>query len=106
MGKIILHITQRKNWETAQREGIYRTDSLRDEGFIHCSTIEQVVGTANLLFESQSGLVLLYLDTDKVKPEIKYENLQGGEDLFPHIYGPLNIDAVIKVIDLESFNSF
>ena len=76
----------------------YKADSLESEGFIHCSTIAQLVGTANLIFKGHTDLVLLLIDTTKVAPEIKYENTVGGEELFPHVYGALNIDAVQKVI--------
>lgn len=69
------------------------------EGFIHCSTSDQVVQVANARFRGQSGLVLLFIDTDKVAAEIIYENLEGGQQLFPHIYGELNADAVTQVAE-------
>ena len=71
------------------------------DGFIHCSTPEQVVQVANLRFRGESGFVLLLIDPDKVKAEIIYENLEGGQQLFPHIYGGLNCDAVVKVAEFE-----
>ncbi|MEC4812002.1 MAG: DUF952 domain-containing protein [Scytonema sp. PMC 1069.18] len=97
---IILHITQRKQWEKANIEGVYRGDTLDSEGFIHCSTPTQVIRVANTLFHNQQGLVLLYIDSNQVQPEIRYEGVEGDEK-FPHIYGALNIDAVVKVIDFE-----
>ncbi len=96
----ILHITQREQWEEAQLAGTYRGDTLDSEGFIHCSTATQVIKVANFLFINQKGLVLLCIDSDKVKPEIRYEGVEEDE-LFPHIYGALNIDAVSKVVDFE-----
>jgi uncharacterized protein (DUF952 family) len=96
----IYHITQSSQWENAKLSGVYKADSLATEGFIHCSTFAQVVKTANRFFKNQHGLVLLYIDADKVKPEIRYEG--ADNDLFPHIYGELNVDAVYKVIDFES----
>ncbi len=95
----IYHITQLSEWENGQRMGIYKADSLETEGFIHCSTFTQAVKTANRFFKNQPGLVLLYINVDKVKPEIRYES--ADNDLFPHIYGGLNVDAVYKVIDFE-----
>jgi uncharacterized protein (DUF952 family) len=71
------------------------------EGFIHCSTREQVIQVANIRFRGQSGLVLLFIDTEKVAAEIIYENLEGGQQLFPHIYGELNTDAVMQVAEFE-----
>ena len=52
-------------------------------------------------FVSQQGLVLLCVDTDKVAAEIRYENLEGGRELFPHIYGEINTDAVVQVAEFE-----
>ncbi len=97
---IILHIAKRKDWKQAKTAGIYRGDTLDSQGFIHCSKVNQVVRVANSLFRGQKDLVLLRIKPDKVKAEIRYES-GGGEELFPHIYGPLNKDAVIKVLDLE-----
>ena len=94
--KIILHITQTAQWEQAKATGIYYNNTLDSEGFIHCSTIEQVEKTANTFFANQAGLVLLCIDSEKVQAEIKYEAV--GEQKFPHIYGMLNIDAVIDAI--------
>ncbi|MBW4634525.1 MAG: DUF952 domain-containing protein [Iphinoe sp. HA4291-MV1] len=96
----ILHITQQEQWKQAKLVGTYRGDTLDSEGFIHCSTPTQVIKVANYLFPNQKGLVLLCIDSKKVQPEIRYEGIEGGE-LFPHIYGALNIDAVFKVINFE-----
>jgi uncharacterized protein (DUF952 family) len=95
---IILIITTGKQWEQAKKMGAYRGDTLDTEGFIHCSTPRQVIGVANSLFKAQRGLVLLCIESDRVKAEIRYE---GTKEHYPHIYGPLNIDAVTKVVDFE-----
>lgn len=94
--KIILHITQTSEWEQAKITGIYYNNTLDSEGFIHCSTIEQIEKTANTFFCDRAGLILLCIDSEKVQSEIKYEAV--GEEKFPHIYGMLNIDAVIDTI--------
>ena len=94
---IIFHITTSRAWSSAAAEGIYQPEMFPVDGFIHCSTREQVIQVANLRFRGQSGLVLLLIDTEKVTPEIVYENLEGGQQLFPHIYGELNVDAVAQV---------
>ncbi len=98
---MIFHICRREDWEKAATEGVYRASSLETEGFIHCSTPKQLVSTANLLFRGEEGLVLLHIESQKVEAEIEYENTTGGEDLFPHIYGSLNLDAVQKVVDFQ-----
>jgi len=95
----ILHITRRTDWEAALASGSYAPDSLRTQGFIHCSTPEQVIPVANFLFKGRKGLVLLCIETAKVEEEIRYENLEGGTKLFPHVYGALGIEAVVSIFD-------
>ena len=96
----IYHITTPDQWQEAEQAGLYRGDTLDTEGFIHCSTSAQVVRVADARFRGRSGLALLSIDSDKVRPEIRYEEGEVGE-LFPHIYGPLNTDAVSAVLPFE-----
>ena len=96
---MIYHITHIKDWKDALSSGSYAADSLASQGFIHCSTRVQVIDTANYLFEGRYDLVLLEVDETLVQAEIVYENLEGGERLFPHIYGALNLDAVVTTLD-------
>lgn len=104
---IIFHITERHTWEQAQAKGNYRPKLFSEEGFIHCSTAAQVLQVANTRFRGRSDLFLLSIETDRVGPEIRYENLEGGEELFPHIYGQLNTDAVVRVAEFtEADGSF
>ncbi|MCD4672417.1 MAG: DUF952 domain-containing protein [Anaerolineaceae bacterium] len=91
----IFHITARRDWEAACQQSIYRADSLADQGFIHTSTREQVLRTADLFYHGQPGLVLLEIDPGQVNVEIRYEDLAGEGMLFPHIYGSLNVGAVV-----------
>lgn len=98
---IILHITKREDWEKAKTSGCYQAGTLDTEGFIHCSKPDQIIDVANCHFRGQSGLVLLCIDSEKVKSEIRYENLEGGKKLFPHIYGPLDLKAVVDVLDFR-----
>jgi uncharacterized protein (DUF952 family) len=98
---MILHITRRTEWEQAVSAGEYRTESLRDQGFIHCSTPDQVVPVANFLYAGQHDLVLLCIDVNKLDAEVRYENLEEEKNLFPHVYGSININAVIDVVDFE-----
>ena len=95
----ILHITRREDWETAVATPPYRADSLENEGFIHCSTAAQVLKPANEMFHGQTGLILLVIDPAKVQADIVYEDCYETGQTFPHIYGPLNLDAVVKVVD-------
>jgi len=93
-GKRLYHIVDRRAWEAAQSTGEYRDLSLAKEGFIHCSTVSQVIRVANQRFRGQAGLVLLAIVQSRLQARVQYENLDGGAELFPHIYGALNVDAV------------
>jgi len=95
---LVLHIIPYQHWVRAQEQGAYEPPSLKDEGFIHCSTPAQVVGVANALYHGQRDLVLLCIDADHVQAAIKYEDCYETGQEFPHIYGPLNLDAVVQVI--------
>jgi uncharacterized protein (DUF952 family) len=101
---IIMHIVSRKDWEALTLRGYYKPSSLNTDGFIHCSTIEQTAATADQFYSNQQGLILLCIDTNKTESEIKYEGPacdhdQRTELAFPHIYGPLNVSAVITIVD-------
>ena len=101
---IIFHITSRKAFTSRHEQsavGSYRPERFSLEGFIHCSTRDQVIKVADVRFRGQAGLVLLCIDPDKVKAEIRYEDSEGGQELFPHIYGDLNTDAVVEVVEFE-----
>lgn len=98
---MIYHITTRQSWEAAQHCGAYRAASLETEGFIHCSFGRQVAHTARRYFAGQVGLVLLHIDETCLEAELRVEAGAGTQDLFPHLYGPLNLDAVVKVKELD-----
>jgi uncharacterized protein (DUF952 family) len=94
---LILHIAISEEWADAKAWGAYRSPTLAADGFIHCSLPAQVLGVADSLFAGQTGLSLLCIDSDMLTSELRFE-ASGGER-FPHIYGPLNIDAVSAVHD-------
>ena len=95
-----LYITRRAEWAAAKNLGSYRGNNLDAEGLIHCSTLSQVVGSANRFFQGQQDLVILVIDESLVQPEVKYEG--DADNLFPHIYGALNIETVVRSIDFEA----
>ena len=99
---IIYHITRKPDWQTALAIGSYTADSLATEGFIHCSIAPQVIATANRLFKHRRNLVLLCIDTAKVQTEIRYENLEGGTELYPHVYGALELVSVVATHDFPA----
>jgi uncharacterized protein (DUF952 family) len=109
----ILHIIPRGVWEQAQRDGTYRGDTLDAEGFIHFSRPNQVVTVANARYKGHTGLQLLVVDPSRLTAELKYElpfehsasdgsiAAQTAGQTFPHLYGALNLDAVVDVLDFE-----
>jgi uncharacterized protein (DUF952 family) len=98
----IFHITSRASWSAAQKAGAYSSDSLMSAGFIHCSKIGQTLRVANSFFANQHNLVLLQIDPSQLKPEVRWEaGTDKADELFPHIYGPLNLEAVVSVLDFE-----
>ena len=98
----IYHITQLTDWEKARAAGSYRADSLASEGFIHCSTREQVPATGLRFYKGRTDLLLLEIEPGRLTAPLKYENSEGGQPPFPHIYGPLNLDAVERTLPFPS----
>lgn len=98
---MIYHITTQSEWQKNTKEKNFSADSLKSEGFIHCSDHYQLEDTANRLFANTPDLLVLEIDPDKLESSLVYENLEGGEMLFPHIYGPLNLDAVISTFQFD-----
>ena len=107
---MIYHITSLAAWNEARQRGDYRTDSLAMEGFIHCSTEEQVVPVAEKYYKGQDSLILLVIEPERLTSDLKWEPPAEGApppgvpegSLFPHIYGPINLEAVVRVFDLQS----
>src|SRR5689334_12642383 len=97
----ILRITSREKGEQAGAGGEVRSDDLSTEGFIHCSTTAQLAWVAEKFYEGQAGLVVLRIDTEKLKAAVVWENPHEKWKLFPHVYGPINTDAVVEVVPLE-----
>lgn len=98
---VILHIASAAAWNEAHRRGVYVAESFDREGFIHCSTPEQVLAVANRLFHGRRDLFLLYIDVASLDAPLRYENLEGGSELFPHVYGPLPISAIARAALFE-----
>ena len=94
----IFHIALESDWRTAQRTGEYTTSTLgrtlAEEGFIHASREDQVKGVHDAFYsEVRKPLVRLDIDTDRLRSEWREDPV--GDDAYPHIYGPLNVDAVV-----------
>ncbi|MEO7766393.1 MAG: DUF952 domain-containing protein [Ferruginibacter sp.] len=93
---MIYHVVPAQQWEAAQAKGLYEPDSLAIEGFIHASKESQVKGVLERYYPNQTGLLLLHIDEDKLSSALKYEWAASVQDEFQHIFGGLNLDAVIK----------
>jgi glutathione S-transferase len=97
---LIYHIATRADWDRARADGEYTRSTvdktLQEEGFIHASQAAQVARTASRFYRDVPGdLVLLVIDPARLRAELRYEDVPGAELPFPHIYGPLNVDAVV-----------
>jgi uncharacterized protein (DUF952 family) len=98
---MIFHILQTAEWEHERSNSIYTPATFEQEGFIHLCDEEQIAGVVERYFPEPADLVALCIEPDKLKAELRYENLLGGEELFPHLYGPLNLDAVLEVLPIR-----
>ena len=98
---MIYKICPASAWREAERQGVYRgsADDVRD-GFIHFSTAAQVAGTAKKHFFGQTGLFLIAVDADRLDKALRWERSRNDE-LFPHLYGELDLGAVTQVLDLR-----
>ena len=90
---VILHIARAADWARARESGAYAPGSLAKEGFVHASFPEQVLAVANALFRGEPDLVLLVIDPERLDAPLFVE---GG---YPHIYGPVKVDAVVAALD-------
>ena len=106
---MIYHLTSRQAWSEARGRGEYRAESLESEGFIHCSTETQILPVVNAFYKGQQGILLLAIEPSLLASELRWEPPVGAPppgvpegDAFPHIYGPINLDAIVNVYDLES----
>lgn len=97
----IFHIARSSDWQAARASGVYRLSTrdrtLDDVGFIHCSYAHQVATVANAIYRGERNLVLLEIDLSRLSSPLKPEPATPGGEPFPHIYGPLNVDAVTLV---------
>jgi uncharacterized protein (DUF952 family) len=113
--EMIFHIVKRSEWQAAASDGSYRPASVDSEGFIHCSTRAQLVDTANRFYRGQQDLVVLCIEENRIaaplkleapsmphdqQPDPEHHERHNLGDLFPHVYGALNLDAVTRVVAL------
>ena len=92
----IFHITEQSTWQETKYHSFYEGDTLSVDGFIHCCLFEQIEDVLLNWFKGKHDVVILEIDTEILLSPVKYENLEGGLEMFPHVYGPINLDAVIN----------
>ncbi|MFI9628293.1 DUF952 domain-containing protein [Streptomyces sp. NPDC052042] len=108
MAELLLHLTEGPLWEAARGLGTYemstRGRTLHEEGFIHCSLSHQLDEVAETLYGagsragvSDQDLVVLVIDPARLPVPVRYESAASGAEEFPHIYGPVPVEAVVEV---------
>jgi cyclohexyl-isocyanide hydratase len=96
---MIYHLTLPAYWSRFGPDEAYVSETYDQEGFIHLGTAEQVPGVLRRYYRGVPRLLKLHVDESKLTSELKYEAATGGE-LFPHLYGPLNREAVAKIEEI------
>ncbi len=98
---VLYHLVEKDQWEESRDADFYAPPSLESDGFIHCSSADQVIPAANRFYAGSTSLLLLVIDMEEVPSEIAFEDLRGGGTKFPHIYGKVPLTAVEAVIPLK-----
>ena len=97
---MIYHVTTKQDWELAIKKGFFDEPSLLLEGFIHNSTEAQVSGVLQRYYLGKTDLLLMHIDESKLHAELKYELSPSVNEMFPHVFGKINLDAVVKIVDI------
>lgn len=97
---LIYHLAVSVEWNAARAKGtIYDRStlgvSLDEQGFIHCSFVDQLQFIADLVYSGRADVVLLTIDVSRLGVEVRVEGVDGGDEHFPHVYGAISLDAVI-----------
>ena len=91
----IYHVVPEGLWESF-RGSAYETENLDAEGFIHCSFAEQINEVLKRYYSDAKRVMIIEIDPSKLRSKLVVESSTGGEN-YPHVYGPINIDAVVGV---------
>lgn len=98
--EFIYHVTTAQAWEAAKAQQSYVPATFEKDGFIHCSIERQIEGVLERFYQGQTGLVKLKIEKAKVQRPVLFELAEDLNELFPHIYGPLNVDSVVAVTQI------
>ncbi len=100
MSERIFHLAALADWEAACQAGAYEQSTvdrtLAEEGFIHCSFAAQVQATADRYLLGRDDVVALAIDVAAVSEILRVEDTSGRGEEYPHLYGPLPVDAVLR----------
>jgi glutathione S-transferase len=98
---MLYHLVEKSTWDAAVAAGEYpwstRGLTLEQEGFVHASFAHQVPGTSERFYADVADLLLLTIDESLLTSPLVIEQINGAPEPFPHIYGPLDITAVVDV---------
>ncbi|RYD72454.1 MAG: DUF952 domain-containing protein [Sphingobacteriales bacterium] len=97
---MIYHVTTNAAWQQAKEKGRYEHLSLEKEGFIHNCSRTQLAGVLERYYKNGTDLLLLHIDESLLEAELKYELAPSVNEEFPHIFGPINLDAVVETENL------
>ncbi|MBS1628061.1 MAG: DUF952 domain-containing protein [Bacteroidetes bacterium] len=97
---VIYHITTKAEWNKALQKGYYENPSLKLEGFIHCSKAEQIQGVLERYFKGKNNLIKLTINVSALEHKLQYDFSPSINQSFPHVYGVINLNAVVGIIDL------
>ena len=99
--EFIYHITTQSEWEQAKINNEYLPKNYEADGFIHCSIERQIAGVLERFYQGHKNLVKLKIEKEKVNRPVLFELAHDINELFPHIYGSLNINAVVEVVSIS-----
>ncbi len=94
---MLYHIVPQDDWKSQSNLRHYLGESLNTEGFIHLSQAHQLNSVLNRFYRAQSGLLLLHIDESRLIEELRFEDSYGEGQQYPHLYGPLNINAIVLI---------
>jgi uncharacterized protein (DUF952 family) len=99
--RLVRHLALPGDWAAARGTGEYlvstRGRTLADEGFVHCSWVHQVAAVAQAFYADVDDLLVLTVDLDRVGAPVRHEMPPGADEAFPHVFGPLPVEAVVDV---------
>ena len=97
---MIYHVTTKEMIDAAAESGLYEAPSLHTEGFIHACAADQVQGVLERYYPDKTDLFLLHIDEALITSMLKYELAPSVNEMFPHIFGAINADAVVRIEEL------